>query len=711
MARPKRAAASKKKIYVPEDEVEEEGVQRDETSQVATEEQEEAEEPEEYVEDEQEDAEEFVPTKKARMSEPKGKGKGKAKAKVRGRAGKLKSMVNLPIDVWYMIAEHLDPPSLLYMGRANKMMRSLFASNENSRGLWNVVKRSIHLPDLEAPDLTDLALTSLIYERDCHVCGKARAVLVDYCLRKRWCKKCRSNNLVLANRIRTQVANLDVYTLACSLTTTQGPTNYNWNGKRYVYKADVIEINDELLELQQAIGDAKGKDEKRAAKSALADYVTERKAIVKAAFEDGKKLATWERSSAKDRKDADTAARQARKDAIKAKLKELGYEDQDMRYLYEVSNLMDKPATLTPTIWNKISSKIIAAVEKNKQERLVHEARRRADQRRNLVMPYYDALKAASGDQDFFPSFNLFASMPSVQVFWKEEESTIDEDIWHSNLDKVQGQIPKVQRWMKLEMARALVEARQELQHPVPDDLRSSIHPRKVRSPEEVEEARTYGYGRGYSTALDVDDTSTISSSDLDALLSRFTSTFATYISSGYYRWKEFADGEADRFFSGLSVSSVPRNWLKVQIEVLKQTGIADDDETNEKLEQLGPKFSCYDCHKHLPYRPSYSWLAPTAQNDKPEKSDGLTWNEMFHSSNYFSSHVSGSPRILYADRKPGSIEEPAPPVPLPGPAPVSKEESDEVKKEEDGQGEVLIVDGSDDAKDTGPVVQPDDTA
>jgi hypothetical protein len=74
------------------------------------------------------------------------------------------------------------------MGRANKMMRSLFASKANSQGLWNIVKRSIHLPDLEGTDINDLALTSLIYDRDCHVCGKGRAVLVDYALRKRWCK-------------------------------------------------------------------------------------------------------------------------------------------------------------------------------------------------------------------------------------------------------------------------------------------------------------------------------------------------------------------------------------------------------------------------------------------------------------------------------------------------------------------------------------------
>jgi len=128
---------------------------------------------------------------------------------MRGRAGKLQSMVNLPIDVWFsssfalpslfsvpnqltlheiVVAEDLDPLSLLNLGRANKMMRSLFASKTRSKGLWNIVKRSVHLPELESNDLNDLQLTSLVWERNCHVCGKPRAILVDYCLRKRWCK-------------------------------------------------------------------------------------------------------------------------------------------------------------------------------------------------------------------------------------------------------------------------------------------------------------------------------------------------------------------------------------------------------------------------------------------------------------------------------------------------------------------------------------------
>ncbi|GAA5900445.1 F-box protein [Sporobolomyces salmoneus] len=134
----------------------------------------------EYVEDSESNQEEdLAPVrrkKKARTSTRKAKGKGKASGRGRGkgRGGRVRATVNLPLDVIYIIAEHLDPGSLLFLGRTSKTMRSLFAS-KSSQTLWNTVKRRSHFPELERTDLNDLAVMSLIYDRDCHLCGKRRA--------------------------------------------------------------------------------------------------------------------------------------------------------------------------------------------------------------------------------------------------------------------------------------------------------------------------------------------------------------------------------------------------------------------------------------------------------------------------------------------------------------------------------------------------------
>lgn len=73
------------------------------------------------------------------------------------------------------------------MSRANKMMHSVFASR-SAAPIWAIARENVYLPDLEAPDKTDMQLASLIWERECHICGRGRAVIVDYCIRKRWCK-------------------------------------------------------------------------------------------------------------------------------------------------------------------------------------------------------------------------------------------------------------------------------------------------------------------------------------------------------------------------------------------------------------------------------------------------------------------------------------------------------------------------------------------
>ncbi|GAA5947670.1 hypothetical protein JCM3765_001026 [Sporobolomyces pararoseus] len=710
MARPKRATTQKKINYAPEqaeDEQEEEDrqmqVERSESLHEASEDEE---EPQEYEEDDQEDVEEFVP-KKARVTDTKGKTKTKGKGKVRGRAGKLQSMVDLPVDLWFQIAENLDPQSLLQMGRANKMMRSLFASKSNSQGLWNIVKRSIHLPELEATDFNDLALTSLIYDRDCHICGKGRAVLVDYALRKRWCKKCRSASLVLQRRLNSQVPNLTSHTASCSLVSQHGPTNYNYSGKLYHYRGEAIEINEEILEYQQAILDAEGKKEKKAAKLALEEYIAQRKIIVKAAFEDGKKLTLWEKSSAADRKNADTIAREARKAAIKAKLVELGYEEKDVRYLWDAQKYIDKPTALTAANWNKISAQVIAVAEKNKQDRLAVEARRRREERRQLVRPYYDALYEADENKKLFPPFSLFASLPSVQPFWKEEDSTIDEDVWHTALDTIRAQLPLVLRWIKLEFARNLLKAYEEAGHPVKEEIRSSIHPAQLSRPNSLD---SYYHGYDHETALNIDDTSTISPSDLDALLSRFTAVFKTSGMDQAASWDECYERDSGYFSRGVSAYT-PQIWLKTQLEVLKQTQVEDDSETTSNLQKLGPKFDCYKCHDNIHDPFHYSWFAQSRQPVKPDKTGGFTWSEMVshsfthHRAKYLTYNPVSTLRILYSDRKPGTIEEPKP---EPGPTSAVTQDQPENKAGTNARDVVVLDDDED--EDVKPFIEIDDS-
>jgi len=208
--------------------------------------------------------------------------------------------------------------------------------------------------------------------------------------------------------------------------------------------------------------------------------------------------------------------------------------------------------------------------------------------------------------------------MPAVQSLWKEEDSTIDEEIWHSSLDEIKSQLPKAKRWIQLEFARDLIKTYDEILHPVSEELRKSIH-----FPEPITQTNSRF---NYTTSLDIDDPSTISPGQLDTLLSYFTAKFiSTTPRQGPVDWLNYYSSNRESVVHGLR-NAVWKKWLEAQVDILKQTGLPDSPETNEKLEKLGGNFDCQGCY--VLCQPTYS--SPNAAPVlKPTKRTGMTWSEM----------------------------------------------------------------------------------
>ncbi|GAA5875415.1 hypothetical protein JCM1840_003151 [Sporobolomyces johnsonii] len=407
-----------------------------------------------------------LPLKKQRRGSSGSAGKLKAKGKGKGYAGKLQSLQGLPLDVWYLIAAHLDPMTLLNMSRANRAMHNLFAKR-SAISVWNVVKRSVDLPDLEATDLTDMALTSLLFERNCHLCGRARSVIVDYALRS-----CQKQNLLSLPRLRREVKILHPKTDICCAFTLHAASGHNWSGTRYYLKPDFIAINDRLHELSDTVKNTSGKVATKEAEDELEAFVEKRKTIVAAALKDATTLLSWERLTAHDRREADVEARAARRDAIEQRLLSLGYEHQDvlrMRTKYQLTHLFDQPAALTDTIWNRISPELIQVVESNKSYRLALESEIRKFDRLDLIHPYYNALRDSepNSTRPTFPSFRVFAEMPSVKVFWEADDSTVDDTTWCAATSTIAAEVVKTRRAVKLGYARLLTSGLDQAGSPI----------------------------------------------------------------------------------------------------------------------------------------------------------------------------------------------------------------------------------------------------
>jgi len=118
----------------------------------------------------------------------------------------LQISVNLPLEVWLLgafsslfsslsrdsskvyliVAEKLDPLSLLYLTRTTKNLYHALTSKQQSKSVWKRSAAILNLPSFQNDDLIGPALISFLYETTCHACGKDEAFEMSYTLLLRW---------------------------------------------------------------------------------------------------------------------------------------------------------------------------------------------------------------------------------------------------------------------------------------------------------------------------------------------------------------------------------------------------------------------------------------------------------------------------------------------------------------------------------------------
>ncbi|KAI0738742.1 hypothetical protein BC629DRAFT_1300122 [Irpex lacteus] len=86
----------------------------------------------------------------------------------RKRQGKLRHMLDMPLDVVLEICSHLLPRDLLHLARTSKSLRSFFMSR-SSRSMWKSACTNVPgLPPCPS-DLSEPAYANLMFDAHCHV--------------------------------------------------------------------------------------------------------------------------------------------------------------------------------------------------------------------------------------------------------------------------------------------------------------------------------------------------------------------------------------------------------------------------------------------------------------------------------------------------------------------------------------------------------------
>ncbi|KAF8655843.1 hypothetical protein AX16_002927 [Volvariella volvacea WC 439] len=107
----------------------------------------------------------------------------------RRRPGKLREMLDLPMELLEQVLQFLSPRDLLQLARASKQLHG-FLMSESSTHLWEQARRNIDKLPPCPDDMTEPGYASLVFGHRCQVCGRANVRTTFWNVRVRCCNAC-----------------------------------------------------------------------------------------------------------------------------------------------------------------------------------------------------------------------------------------------------------------------------------------------------------------------------------------------------------------------------------------------------------------------------------------------------------------------------------------------------------------------------------------
>ncbi|QRV92643.1 hypothetical protein RhiJN_20661 [Ceratobasidium sp. AG-Ba] len=295
--------------------------------------------------------------------------------RLRGKTGKLKGLMNMPIEVFTEISKHLYPIDLILLARANKFFRALLM-NRSAIQTWQcALSNVVGLPPCPK-DLCEPQYAALVFSKYCSVgmCGNQALRLMDPVLQVRLCTSCRDSELMPVGYRENQLVNSS-YTIILG------------KGRRRIWwclRRESAAILSKLDELDQA-GD-------RAAKLR---WEKEKMHEITQRAEDARPLVEFLRKMENEQKDSLAARKGDREGEIHSRLLELGWVAGDFRMretkaLKKWNSLVCVAKPLTQRNWETILPQLTDLLEHNRELRLKEEIVSRRYQRSSRL---YDWIK------------------------------------------------------------------------------------------------------------------------------------------------------------------------------------------------------------------------------------------------------------------------------------------------------------------------------
>ncbi|TFY66278.1 hypothetical protein EVG20_g4812 [Dentipellis fragilis] len=329
----------------------------------------------------------------------------------------LKDMLEMPLDALFEIFSHLAPADLLQLARTSKNLRSMLLSRKTCF-LWKRARNQVPGPAVPDPpdDVSEPSWAHLIFGGPfCYNCDAKGATRVDFALRRRLCKTCMAEGLVISGKFQDKFPEMPSAMLDMVPYTNVGRWGSGTAGERkYYWGPDIHNMyQDMVIEM--------------ATSTSSSDFYERKVSAAQEAVASSRRFDQWVSDVALWRAENIKAAKSMRKDEITRRCLAMGYDSADL----ESSEFSKLPAVcsekpVTEKAWSCIRVKLASWLADARQKR-VHRLRLQK------VEEIYDNLTGSFVPFQlcYLPSATRAATLPCFQdLMQKDPREEISNSLW-----------------------------------------------------------------------------------------------------------------------------------------------------------------------------------------------------------------------------------------------------------------------------------------
>ncbi|KAG8908287.1 hypothetical protein FRB99_007820 [Tulasnella sp. 403] len=363
--------------------------------------------------------------------------KGKTSTVTRNRrTGKLRDLMNMPVDIFAAICEYLSPKDLRNLTLTSRRLRSILMTREMMH-IWRAARMNVvALP--ECPDdMSEPQYARLMFGAECYDCG-GRATKTDFFSRARYCSNCYQDNTLRHTELPTGMG-ADLLDCISNRLVMSGTRIIRFKSKLYGHwwSKTLCDSLDSDMKVIRSIEDL----EERVA--ALAETREKWTTFKRTRDETGISMAGWAAACKENRQEELHEIYAARQKSITDELCRLGFETEDIPYNDRDYRLLTRqPRPLTAQSWKSMEPKIVPIIQASRDARLAREKRNRESNRqRRLDSLYSDLVREIIGnnwrDGGSYINCSTFRSIPAIEALQENDTDGIPNDAWMEVVDEV----------------------------------------------------------------------------------------------------------------------------------------------------------------------------------------------------------------------------------------------------------------------------------